>query len=218
MFLILIVNLALQPQSTSTAKPFVERNPASAGQTATNAPSLPSSLALRAAILACLPGCQAQEPSLTPPRPGGLRTACRLKSPAWQAQNRLISLGGRKGRPGELWGVAFSSSFHILICNTHTRAQPWAWGSTQHVHVHMHAARGMGQQQAQQVTHSSSGEDEMYTYRYKRTHKGQRYRYRYTHKGQYNNNNNRRLVTLAEHTSDHGRQTNSSTEEKGEQV
>ena len=31
-------------------------------------------------------------------------------------------------------------------------------------------------------------------------------------------NNNRRLVTLAEHTSDHGRQTNSSTEEKGEQV
>ena len=27
-----------------------------------------------------------------------------------------------------------------------------------------------------------------------------------------------RLVTLAEHTSDHGRQTNSSTEEKGEQV
>ena len=26
------------------------------------------------------------------------------------------------------------------------------------------------------------------------------------------------LVTLAEHTSDHGRQTNSSTEEKGEQV
>ena len=26
-----------------------------------------------------------------------------------------------------------------------------------------------------------------------------------------NNNNNRRLVTLAEHTSDHGRQTNSST-------
>ena len=33
-----------------------------------------------------------------------------------------------------------------------------------------------------------------------------------------NNNNNRRFVTLAEHTSDHGRQTNSSTEEKGEQV
>ena len=33
-----------------------------------------------------------------------------------------------------------------------------------------------------------------------------------------NNNNNRRLVTLAEHTSDHGRQTNSSTEEKGEQA
>ena len=33
-----------------------------------------------------------------------------------------------------------------------------------------------------------------------------------------NNNNKRRLVTLAEHTSDHGRQTNSSTEEKGEQV
>ena len=31
-----------------------------------------------------------------------------------------------------------------------------------------------------------------------------------------NNNNNRRFVTLAEHTSDHGRQTNSSTEEKGE--
>ena len=31
-----------------------------------------------------------------------------------------------------------------------------------------------------------------------------------------NNNNNRRLVTLAEHTSDHCRQTNSSTEEKGE--
>ena len=28
-----------------------------------------------------------------------------------------------------------------------------------------------------------------------------------------NNNNNRRLVTLAEHTSDHGRQTNSSTED-----
>ena len=26
-----------------------------------------------------------------------------------------------------------------------------------------------------------------------------------------NNNNNRRLVTLAEHTSDHGKQTNSST-------
>ena len=31
-----------------------------------------------------------------------------------------------------------------------------------------------------------------------------------------NNNNNRRLVTLAEHTSDHGKQTNSSTKEKGE--
>ena len=30
------------------------------------------------------------------------------------------------------------------------------------------------------------------------------------------NNNNRRLVTLAEHTSDHGKQTNSSTKEKGE--
>ena len=30
-----------------------------------------------------------------------------------------------------------------------------------------------------------------------------------------NNNNNRRLVTLAEHTSDHGKQTNSSTKEKG---
>ena len=29
-------------------------------------------------------------------------------------------------------------------------------------------------------------------------------------------NNNRRLVTLAEHTSDHGKQTNSSTKEKGE--
>ena len=42
--------------------------------------------------------------------------------------------------------------------------------------------------------------------------------YHYTiHTGN-NNNNNRRLVTLAEHTSDHGRQTNSSTEEKGEQV
>ena len=37
-------------------------------------------------------------------------------------------------------------------------------------------------------------------------------------RGSNNNNNNRRLVTLAEHTSDHGRQTNSSTEEKGEQV
>ena len=33
-----------------------------------------------------------------------------------------------------------------------------------------------------------------------------------------NNNNNRRLATLAKHTSDHGRQTNSSTKEKGEQV
>ena len=32
-----------------------------------------------------------------------------------------------------------------------------------------------------------------------------------------NNNNNRRLVTLAEHTSDHGKQTNSSTKAKGEQ-
>ena len=31
-----------------------------------------------------------------------------------------------------------------------------------------------------------------------------------------NNNNSRRLVTLAEHTSDHGKQTNSSTKEKGE--
>ena len=30
------------------------------------------------------------------------------------------------------------------------------------------------------------------------------------------NNNNRRLVTLAEHTSNHGKQTNSSTKEKGE--
>ena len=30
-------------------------------------------------------------------------------------------------------------------------------------------------------------------------------------------NNNRRLVTLAEHTSDHGKQTNSSTKDKGEQ-
>ena len=29
-------------------------------------------------------------------------------------------------------------------------------------------------------------------------------------------NNNRRLVTLAEHTSDHGKQTNSSTKEKWE--
>ena len=29
-------------------------------------------------------------------------------------------------------------------------------------------------------------------------------------------NNNRRLVTLAEHTSDHGKQTNSSTKEMGE--
>ena len=38
------------------------------------------------------------------------------------------------------------------------------------------------------------------------------------HASNINNNNNRRLVTLAEHTSDHGRQTNSSTEEKGEQV
>ena len=32
-----------------------------------------------------------------------------------------------------------------------------------------------------------------------------------------NNNNKRRLVTLAEHTSDHGKQTNSSTKAKGEQ-
>ena len=32
-----------------------------------------------------------------------------------------------------------------------------------------------------------------------------------------NNNNNRRLVTLAEHTSDHGKQINSSTKAKGEQ-
>ena len=40
----------------------------------------------------------------------------------------------------------------------------------------------------------------------------------YIHRTRNNNNNNRRLVTLAEHTSDHGRQTNSSTEEKGEQV
>ena len=31
-----------------------------------------------------------------------------------------------------------------------------------------------------------------------------------------NYNNIRRLVTLAEHTSDHGKQTNSSTKEKGE--
>ena len=30
-----------------------------------------------------------------------------------------------------------------------------------------------------------------------------------------NNNNNIRLVTLAEHTSDHGKQTNSSTKERG---
>ena len=30
-----------------------------------------------------------------------------------------------------------------------------------------------------------------------------------------NNNNNRRLVTLAEHTSDHGKQTNSGTKERG---
>ena len=30
-----------------------------------------------------------------------------------------------------------------------------------------------------------------------------------------NNNNNRRLITLAEHTSDHGKQTNSSTKERG---
>ena len=30
-----------------------------------------------------------------------------------------------------------------------------------------------------------------------------------------NNNNNRRLVTLAEHTSDHGKQTNSSPTERG---
>ena len=32
-----------------------------------------------------------------------------------------------------------------------------------------------------------------------------------------NNNNNIRLVTLAGHTSDHGKQTNSSTKAKGEQ-
>ena len=31
--------------------------------------------------------------------------------------------------------------------------------------------------------------------------------------GQYNNNTNRRLATLAEHTSDHGKQTNSNTNE-----
>ena len=31
------------------------------------------------------------------------------------------------------------------------------------------------------------------------------------------NNNNGRLVTLAEHTSDHGKQANSSTKAKGEQ-
>ena len=40
----------------------------------------------------------------------------------------------------------------------------------------------------------------------------------YAHKHVNNNNNNIRLVTLAEHTSDHGRQTNASTEEKGEQL
>ena len=33
----------------------------------------------------------------------------------------------------------------------------------------------------------------------------------------YNNNHNRKLVTLAEQTSDHGKQTNSSTKAKGEQ-
>ena len=32
----------------------------------------------------------------------------------------------------------------------------------------------------------------------------------------HDNNNNRRLVTLVEHTSDHSKQTNSSTKEKGE--
>ena len=32
----------------------------------------------------------------------------------------------------------------------------------------------------------------------------------------YKGNNNRRLVTLAEHTSDHGKQTNLSTKDKGE--
>ena len=31
-------------------------------------------------------------------------------------------------------------------------------------------------------------------------------------------NNNRRLVTLAEHTSGHGKQTNSSTKERGSRV
>ena len=39
-------------------------------------------------------------------------------------------------------------------------------------------------------------------------------RYALSDKPHNNNNNNRRLVTLAEHTSDHGRQTNSSTEDK----
>ena len=34
----------------------------------------------------------------------------------------------------------------------------------------------------------------------------------------FNNNNNRRLVTLVEHTSDHGKQTNSSTKERGSRV
>ena len=32
-----------------------------------------------------------------------------------------------------------------------------------------------------------------------------------------NNNNNRRLVTLAEHTPDHGKQTNSNTDEWGDE-
>ena len=41
------------------------------------------------------------------------------------------------------------------------------------------------------------------------------YVYPYVHTRYGNNNNNRRLVTLAEHTSDHGKQTNSSTKENG---
>ena len=38
----------------------------------------------------------------------------------------------------------------------------------------------------------------------------------YTGPNHHNNNNNIRLVTLAEHTSNHGKPTNSSTKEKGE--
>ena len=60
--------------------------------------------------------------------------------------------------------------------------------------------------------------DRWYPFAYCVKHCNPMYGLSYSNDSLFIHYNNRRLVTLAEHTSDHGRQTNSSTEEKGEQV